>query len=241
MGRLHEYKHYAEILKPFVTDTVVLAHNALKENKNILLEGAQATLLDIDHGSYPFVTSSNCTIGGVCTGAGIGPKYIDEIYGVIKAYSSRVGEGPFITEQDNEIGNTIRELGHEYGTTTKRPRRCGWLDAVALKYACQINSLTGIAINHLDTVGKLDKIMLCVAYEHDGTIDRNFSTNAEYISHCKPVYEEFEGNFGDISNIRNREDLPENAKIYLNRIEKIVNTPIKFIGVGADRAEMIIC
>ena len=236
-----KYNEYAEILKPYVVDTVTLLHNAIEENKKILCEGAQATLLDIDFGSYPYVTSSNPTVGGVCTGTGIGAKYIGEVYGVLKAYSSRVGEGPYLTEQKNEIGDTIRELGHEYGTTTKRPRRCGWLDLVALKYASMVNGLTGLAINHVDTIGKLDKIKLCVGYKKNGKVSMNFSTDAEYLADCVPVYEEFEGNFGDISNIKNREDLPENAKKYLNRIEEIVNVPIKFIGTGAGRDAMIIC
>ncbi len=237
---IKEYKKYAEYLKPYVTDTVNMLHEAIGNNEKILCEGAQATLLDIDLGSYPYVTSSNPTIGGICTGTGIGAKYIGNVYGVLKAYSSRVGEGPYITEQDNEIGNTIRELGHEYGTTTKRPRRCGWLDLVALKYSSMVNGLTGLAINHLDTVGKLDKIKLCVAYNHNGDVNMKYSTNAKYISECEPVYEEFDGNFGDISKIKNREDLPQNAKVYLNRIEELVGVPIKFIGTGADREDMIV-
>ncbi len=237
---IEQYKKYAQYLKKYVVDSVDMLHNLLEENKNIVCEGAQATLLDIDFGNYPFVTSSNPTIGGVMTGTGIGPKYIGEVYGVLKAYSSKVGEGMYITEQDNEIGDTIRELGHEYGTTTKRPRRCGWLDLVALKYAARLNGLTGLAINHVDTIGKLDKIKLCVAYEYEGQRTMRFSTNNEYLKKCVPVYEEFDGNFGDISNIKRREDLPENAKKYLDRIEEIVNVPIKFIGTGADRNDMII-
>lgn len=237
---IKEYKEYAEILKPYIMDTVILIHKAIEDGKNILCEGAQATLLDIDHGSYPYVTSSSPCVGGVCTGTGIGARYINEVYGVIKAYSSRVGEGPFLTEQNNEIGDTIRELGHEYGTTTKRPRRCGWLDTVALKYAVMVNGLTGIAINHLDTVGKLDKIKLCVAYNHNGEINMDFSTDSEYINECEAVYEEFEGNFGDISNIKYRKDLPEKAQKYLNRIEELVGCPIKFIGTGAGRENMIV-
>ena len=237
---IEQYKKYAQYLKKYVVDSVDMLHNLLEENKNIVCEGAQATLLDIDFGNYPFVTSSNPTIGGVMTGTGIGPKYIGEVYGVLKAYSSKVGEGMYITEQDNEIGDTIRELGHEYGTTTKRPRRCGWLDLVALKYAARLNGLTGLAINHVDTIGKLDKIKLCVAYEYEGQRTMRFSTNNEYLKKCVPIYEEFDGNFGDISNIKRREDLPENAKKYLDRIEEIVNVPIKFIGTGADRNDMII-
>lgn len=236
-----QYNEYADILRKYVVDTVALLHNALEEDKQILCEGAQATLLDIDFGSYPYVTSSSPTIGGVCTGTGIGAKYIGEVYGVLKAYSSRVGEGPYLTEQDNEIGDEIRELGHEYGTTTKRPRRCGWLDLVALRYAAMVNGLTGLAVNHLDTIGKLDKIELCVGYRKNGEVNMNFSTDSEYLADCEPVYEEFQGNFGDISNITRREDLPENAKKYLNRIEEIVKVPIKFIGTGAGRYSMIIC
>ncbi len=236
-----EYYEYAEILKDYVCDTITLLHRAIEEDKKILCEGAQATLLDIDFGSYPYVTSSNPSIGGVCTGTGIGAKYIGEVYGVLKAYSSKVGEGPYITEQDNEIGDKIRELGHEYGTTTKRPRRCGWLDVVALKYAVMINGITGLAINHVDTIGKLDKIKLCVGYKIDGKTTTDFSADLDYMRSCEPIYEEFEGNFGDIGNIKKREDLPENAKIYLKRIEELTNVPIKFIGTGAGRDSMIIC
>lgn len=238
---LAQYTEYANILKPYVIDTVSLLHQAIEEDKKILCEGAQATLLDIDFGSYPFVTSSNPTIGGMCTGSGIGAKYIGEVYGVLKAYSSRVGEGPYITEQNNEMGDTIRELGHEYGTTTKRPRRCGWLDLVALKYAAMVNGLTGLAINHVDTIGKLEKIQLCVGYEKNGVISTNFTLDEAELENCTPVYEEFDGNFGDISQIKTREDLPENAKKYLNRIEEFVGVPIKFIGTGASRDSMIIC
>lgn len=238
---IEEYNEYAKQLKEYVVDTVILLHNALENDKKILCEGAQAALLDIDFGSYPFVTSSNPTIGGVCTGTGIGARYIGEVYGVLKAYSSKVGEGPFITEQINEIGDTIRELGHEYGTTTKRPRRCGWLDLVAIKYAAMVNGLTGLAINHVDTIGKLDKIKLCVGYKVNGKVTMDFSTDLDYINSCEPVYEEFEGNFGDISNCKTREELPENARKYLDRIEEVVKVPIRFIGIGAGRDAMIVC
>ena len=238
---IKQYNEYADILRKYVVDTTNLLHNAIEDDKKILCEGAQATLLDIDFGSYPFVTSSNPTIGGICTGSGIGAKYIGEVYGVLKAYSSRVGEGPYITEQDNEIGDTIRELGHEYGTTTKRPRRCGWLDLAALKYAAMVNGLTGLAINHVDTIGKLDKIKLCVGYKKHGKVTMDFTMDIDELADIEPVYEEFEGNFGDISNITRREDLPENAKKYLNRIEEIVKVPVKFIGTGAGRDSMIVC
>lgn len=235
-----EYSKYADILKPYVIDSVTFIHEQLESNKKILCEGAQATLLDIDFGTYPFVTSSNPTIGGVCTGTGIGAKDIGEVYGVLKAYSSRVGAGPYPTEQNNKIGDTIRELGHEYGTTTGRPRRCGWLDVVALKYAVRVNGLTGLAINHIDTIGKLDKIQLCVAYEYNGVVSTNYSTNIEYLENCKPVYEIFEGNFGDISSIKKFEELPKKAKVYLKRIEELAGAPIKFIGTGPEREDMIV-
>lgn len=238
---LQEYLGYAKRLAPYVTDTIYLLHTALEKGKKIVCEGAQATLLDIDFGSYPFVTSSNPTIGGICTGSGFSAKDIGEVYGVLKAYSSRVGEGPYITEQNNEIGDKIRELGHEYGTTTGRPRRCGWLDLVALKYAVRINGITGLAINHVDTIGKLDKILLCTSYQYHGEKTMRYSTNPDYVANCTPVYEEFEGNFGDISLISRKEDLPKNAQNYLNRIEEIVGVPIKFIGTGPERNHMILC
>ena len=237
---INEYKEYARYLRPYVVDSVDMIHELLEEGKKVVCEGAQATLLDIDFGNYPYVTSSNPTIGGIITGTGISPKYIGEVYGVLKAYSSKVGEGMYITEQNNEIGDKIRELGHEYGTTTKRPRRCGWLDLVALKYAVRINGITGLAINHVDTIGKLDKIKLCVAYEYDGQKSMRFSTNIDYLNNCTPVYEEFEGNFGNLSGITKKENLPHNALKYLSRIEEIVGVPIKFIGTGADRNDMII-
>ena len=236
----NEYSKYAKKLKKYVCNKVTMLHHALEKNEKILCEGAQATLLDIDFGSYPYVTSSNPTIGGVSTGTGIGARYINEVYGVIKAYSSRVGEGPYVTELNNKIGDTIRELGHEYGTTTKRPRRCGWLDLVALKYAVMVNGLTAIAINHLDTIGKLKTIQLCVGYKYKGKVTTDFTTNLDYLNHCKPVYEEFEGNFGDIAHCKTFEELPEKAQKYLKRIEEFTNTKIKFIGTGAERENIIV-
>ena len=237
---LADYKEYAKILKPYITDTVTLIHNALDEGKKVICEGAQATLLDIDFGSYPFVTSSNPSIGGVCTGSGVGARDIGEVYGVLKAYSSRVGAGPYVTEQNNEIGDTIRELGHEYGTTTKRPRRCGWLDLVALKYAVRLNGITGLAVNHVDTIGKLDNIKLCVAYNCNRKETTDFSTNVDFLNNSYAVYEDFDGNFGDISNCKSFEELPDNAKKYLRRIEEFTGVPVKFIGTGAGREDMIV-
>lgn len=234
-----EYKEYAKILKKYVTDTNAFVYDAMEKGKDILFEGAQATFLDLDFGTYPYVTSSNPVAGGVCTGAGVGPVYINEVYGVFKAYTSRVGAGPFITEQNNEIGDTIRELGHEYGTTTGRPRRCGWLDAVMIRYAAKVNGLTALAINHVDTIGKIDKIKLCRAYRKNGVEINYYPASLKELALCEPVYEEFDGWNVDISGIRNYEDLPENAKRYLRRIEELVGVKIKYIGVGKDREQTI--
>lgn len=235
-----EYKEYAKILRPYICDTTTMLHKAIKNNEKVLCEGAQATLLDIDFGTYPYVTSSNPTVGGVSTGTGIGARYINEVVGVIKAYSSRVGEGPYVTELLDDIGDKIRELGHEYGTTTKRPRRCGWLDLVALNYSIMLNGLTSIAINHLDTIGKLDKIKLCVAYDVNGKREEYFNTNIDFLKSAKPIYEEFDGNFKNISNCKTFDELPENAKKFIERIEELTSTPIKYIGTGAARDNIIV-
>jgi len=240
---IREYSEYAKRLKKHVADTNSILFDAIDQGKNILFEGAQATFLDLDFGTYPYVTSSNPISGGVCIGAGIGPKYIDEVYGVFKAYTTRVGAGPFPTEQANEIGDTIRELGHEYGTTTGRPRRCGWLDLVMMKYAAKINGLTSLAINHVDTIGKLgkkSKIKLCTAYIKDGVKTTSFPGSLKELAKCEPVYEEFDAWDEDISKIKKYEDLPANAKKYLSRIEEVIGVKIKFIGVGKDREQTII-
>jgi len=234
------YMDYAKQLEPYVCDTVTLIHKSLEQDKNVIVEGAQATLLDIDFGSYPFVTSSNPTIGGAITGSGLSASDIGNVYGIIKAYSSRVGEGPYVTELLDEVGDRIRELGHEYGTTTGRPRRCGWLDLVTLKYAKRVNGLTALCVNHLDTIGKFDKIQVCVAYDVNGEITEDFSTNLKFLNNAKPVYKEFDGNFGDIEGITKFEDLPKNAQEYINFIEEYIGIPVKFIGTGADREAMIV-
>lgn len=235
-----EYMEYAEILKPYVCDTVTYLHNAYEKGKKIVAEGAQATLLDIDFGSYPFVTSSNSTIGGLITGSGLNYSQFDKVYGVIKAYSSRVGTGPFVTELQDETGDKIRELGHEYGTTTGRPRRCGWLDLVALKYATRINGLTHLAVNHLDTIGKFKQFKVCYGYLYHGSILYDYPNDLDVLAECKPVYKEFDGDFGDISKCRGYEELPDAVKEFINYIEEYVKVPVKFIGVGADREEMIV-
>ncbi len=235
-----DYCTYAKELEPYVCDTITLIHKALEEDKNVIVEGAQATLLDIDFGSYPFVTSSNPTIGGALTGSGLSASDIGNVYGIIKAYSSRVGEGPYVTELLDETGDRIRELGHEYGTTTGRPRRCGWLDLVTLKYAKRVNGLTALSVNHLDTIGKFDKIKVCTAYDVNGTITEDFTTNLKVLNNAKPVYKELEGNFGDIEGITKFEDLPKNAQDYIRFIEDYIGIPVKFIGTGADREAMIV-
>ena len=237
---ISEYLGYADALRKYVTDTGAIIFDAVEKGKDILFEGAQATFLDLDFGTYPYVTSSNPTAGGVCIGSGIGPVYIDEVYGVMKAYTSRVGAGPFPTEQDNEIGDKIRELGWEYGTTTGRPRRCGWLDTVMIKYAARINGLTGLAINHVDTIGKLGRIRLCKAYRKDGQEIKYFPSSLKELAKCEPVYEEFDGWDYDISGIRKYEDLPSNAKNYLARIEELVGVKIRYIGVGKEREQTIV-
>jgi len=238
---IEEYNMYADLLRDRVCDVNAILHNAIEENKNILFEGAQATFLDLDFGTYPFVTSSNPVAGGVCTGAGIGPKYIDEIFGVFKAYTSRVGTGPFPAEQNNVIGDQIRELGFEYGTTTGRPRRCGWLDIVMMRYAAKLNGLTGLAINHVDTIGKLDKIQLCVAYLKDGKRIDYFPASLSELDKCEPIYEDYDTWSEDISECKTFDELPENAKTYLRRIETLVGVKIAMIGVGKERSNTIFC
>ena len=234
------YKGYAETLKPYVCNSVTLLHKYLKEDKYVVVEGAQATLLDIDFGSYPYVTSSNPTIGGILTGTGLSARDIGDVYGAIKAYSSRVGEGPYVTELFDETGDRIRDLGHEYGTVTGRPRRCGWLDLVALKYAIDINGINYINLNHLDTIGKFDSFKACVAYDVNGVETQDFSTNEEFLTSAKPVYKEFKGNFGDISACKTFEELPVQAQEYVRFIEDYTGTFVKLIGTGADRECMIV-
>ena len=234
------YMDYAAQLKPYVCDTITLLHKALEADKKVVVEGAQATLLDIDFGSYPFVTSSNPTIGGILTGTGLSATDIGNVYGVIKAYSSRVGEGPYVTELLDETGDRIRELGHEYGTTTGRPRRCGWLDLVTLKYAKRINGLTALSINHLDTIGKFDKIKVCVAYDVNGEEVEDFTTNLDILNNAKPVYKELDGGWEGIADCKTFEELPQKAQDYIRFIEDYIGIPAKFIGTGADREAMIV-
>ena len=227
---------WKEELEEYICDTQFIIMEAYKKNENIIIEGAQALYLDLDHGDYPFVTSSNPNGSGTASGAGIGPTLIDEVIGVMKAYSSRVGEGPFPTEQENKLGDKIRKLGHEYGTTTGRPRRCGWLDLVMIKNAAFTNGLTSLCVNHMDTLGKLEQIKVCVAYKKDGKEIDYVPMNRE---EWKPVYKTFDGNW-NTDGINSYDKLPEKAKNYIEFIEQYTGVKVKYIGVGADAIRTII-
>ena len=237
---LEEYLGYAERLKPYVADTAQILNDAIKSKKNILFEGAQATMLDLDHGTYPFVTSSYPSAAGACSGSGVGPRKIDHVIGVVKAYSTRVGEGPFPSELFDDIGQFIRDKGGEYGTVTGRPRRCGWLDACVLRYASYINGLDSIAITRLDILDELDKIKICVGYKYNNEILTWYPANLNILSKVEPVYEEFEGWKTDTSSIREYDKLPENAKKYLKILSELVDTEISIVSVGAGRDQTII-
>ena len=227
---------WKEQLGEYICDVQHIIMETYKANKDIVIEGAQALYLDLDHGDYPFVTSSNPNASGAASGAGIGPTLIDEVIGIIKAYCSRVGEGPFPTEQKNEIGDKIRDLGHEYGTTTGRPRRCGWLDLVMIKDAAFINGLTSLCVNHVDTIGKLEEIKVCVSYKYKGKEIDYIPMNRQ---ECEPVYKTFKGSW-DTTGAKTYEDLPENAKEYISFIEEYTGVKVKYIGVGADESQTII-
>lgn len=227
---------YGKLLGEFIGDSQAAIIDAYTKNQNIILEGAQALYLDIDHGDYPFVTSSNPNASGTCSGAGIGPTLVDEVIGVMKAYCSRVGEGPFTTELFDETGDKIRELGHEYGTTTGRPRRCGWLDLVMIKNARYVNGLTSLCINHMDTIGKLPEIKVCVGYEYHGKEISYVPIDRENFT---PIYKTFEGNW-NTDNATTYEELPKKAKDYIEFIEDYTGVKVKYIGVGADEKRTII-
>ncbi len=230
-----ELMGYAERLRPYIADTALLLNKALEDNKVVLLEGGQGTLLDVDHGTYPFVTSSNPTAGGACTGSGIGPTRIDGVVGILKAYATRVGSGPFPTELLDEDGEKLRTIGGERGVTTGRPRRCGWFDAPIARYATRINGLTDIFLTKLDVLTGWEQIPVCVAYEIDGVrVDEVPMTQTEF-HHAKPVYEYLPGWTEDISGARTFEDLPKNAQDYVKFLEKVSGTRISAIGVGQDR------
>ncbi|HOQ09989.1 MAG TPA: adenylosuccinate synthase [Syntrophomonadaceae bacterium] len=229
-----------EFLKPYLADTSLLVHNAIKEGKRVLFEGAQGTLLDIDHGTYPYVTSSNPTAGGACVGTGIGPTCINQVIGVVKAYTTRVGEGPFPTELTDELGETLRQKGVEFGTTTGRPRRCGWLDAVILRYAVRINGLTDLAITKLDVLDSFETIKICVAYRYDGQLLEEFPENLAILGKCEPVYIEVPGWQQDITGVTSYEELPANAKAYIEKIEELTGVKQALVAVGPKRSQTIV-
>jgi adenylosuccinate synthase len=236
---IDEYSEYAKRLAPFVDDASVLLYDAIKEGKNVLLEGAQGTLLDLDMGTYPYVTSSHPVSGGFSTGTGVGPTYINEVIGVEKAYTTRVGKGPFPTELEDEVGNAIREKGFEYGTTTGRPRRCGWLDAVILRQAVKVNGLTAIALNKIDTLAGIAKLKICTAYKAGDKILESFPATLKELEKCQPVYVELDGFEEDISACKTYDELPKNVKNYISVVEKLCDCPVKMIGVGPDREQNI--
>ena len=225
----------ADYLKDYVCDTVYLINDAIKSGRKILCEGAQAALLDIDHGTYPFVTSSNTVSGGACTGAGIAPQKIRDVWGVIKAYTTRVGEGPFPTELFDQDGETLRQVGHEFGATTGRPRRCGWFDAVAGRYACMVDGVNKLAVTKLDVLDSFDKIGVCVGYEIDGKVTKEFPASVEELAAARPVLEWLPGWKQDISGVSSYDELPENAKKYLERITELVDSELAIVSVGPRR------
>lgn len=239
---LKEYLDYAEQLRPYIVDTGVVMDELFAADKKVLFEGAQATFLDIDHGTYPYVTSSNPTAGNACTGSGIGPRFIDHVVGVVKAYATRVGEGPFITEllDTDGPGNQIRETGHEYGTVTGRPRRCGWLDAFMLRYSARLNSMDYLAITRLDILDHMPKIKMCVGYNMNGETLKRIPASLNVLAKVEPVYEEFDGWMTDISGIRNYADLPANAKKYLERLSEVAGVELGIISVGPNREQTIV-
>jgi adenylosuccinate synthase len=237
---IEEYLKYAEYLKPFVVDSSLKIYEAVKEKKNILFEGAQGTLLDLDHGTYPYVTSSNPIAGGACVGAGVGPTTIDRVIGVAKAYTTRVGEGPFPTELNDNVGQLLGDLGAEFGTTTGRRRRCGWFDAVIGRYAVRINGLDCLAITKLDVLDELEEIKVCVAYEIDGETCNHFPTNASQFANCKPVYQTLPGWQESTTRCRSLADLPKNALNYLKYMAELMKVPIAIVSVGPGRDQTII-
>lgn len=239
---LSEYLAYAEQLRPYVTDTGVILDELLEQEKKVLFEGAQATFLDIDHGTYPYVTSSNPTAGNASTGSGIGPLFIDHVLGVVKAYTTRVGEGPFVTEllDTDGPGHQIRETGHEYGTVTGRPRRCGWLDAFMLRYSARLNSLDALAITRLDVLDNMKKIKMCVGYKIDGVEIKQIPASLKTLSKVEPVYEEFNGWLTDTTKCRKYEELPEGARNYLERLSEVAGVELGIVSVGPNREQTIV-
>ncbi|MEE8399511.1 MAG: adenylosuccinate synthase [Desulfobacterales bacterium] len=237
---LEQYTAYAKQLAPYVANVSVELDQGIKAGKQVLFEGAQGTHLDIDHGTYPYVTSSNTVSGSACSGAGIGPKAITDVLGIVKAYTTRVGEGPFPSELFDDTGDTLQKKGAEFGATTGRKRRCGWLDMVILQNAVRLNGLTGLAITKLDVLGGLDTLKICTHYEYKGNTIDDFPANLSVLAGCTPVYETAPGWQEDISGIRNFDDLPQNTKDYLHRVETLAGTPIQIVSVGPGRDETIV-
>jgi adenylosuccinate synthase len=236
---IEEYLGFADLLEPHVTDTSLLLWEAIRAGKEVLFEGAQGTLLDVDHGTYPFVTSSNPTAGGAVIGSGIGPKDIDEVIGVAKAYISRVGTGPFPTELHDETGDRMIELGGEYGTVTGRRRRCGWLDILALRYAARVNSLTRIFLTKLDILSAFDTIKVATAYESGSERYEDFPAQQSVLYGCEPIYDELPGWGDDITGARDYEDLPEAARAYIEYVQEAVDVPIGWVSVGPERSQLV--
>jgi adenylosuccinate synthase len=234
-----QYIEYGERLRSYITDTALLVQQALDKGENVLFEGAQATMLDLDHGTYPFVTSSNPIAGGACAGAGVGPRDIERIIGITKSYCTRVGSGPFPSEADPADAEVLVEAGGEYGTTTGRKRRCGWFDAVAGRYAARLNTLTELVVTKLDVLSSFESIKVCTAYRYEGERYEEFPPHQTIFNKCTPVYEEFPGWGGDISGARSLDDLPKGARSYLEAVEELVGTPVSWASVGPDRDEIV--
>lgn len=226
---------YGQEIAPYVTDTSKILNDVMDEGGKVLFEGAQGVLLDVDHGTYPYVTSSNPVAGGVTTGTGVGPASINRVIGVSKAYTSRVGDGPFPTELFDEVGNQIREVGREYGTTTGRPRRVGWFDTVVVRHSRRVSGITDLALNSIDVLSGLDTVKICVAYDYNGERITEYPANLHIIEQCKPIYEELPGWDEDITGVRRLEDLPENARKYVERVSELTGIRIATFSVGPDR------
>ena len=236
----NEYLGYAEKIRNHVADTSVIVYDAIKDGKKVLFEGAQGTLLDLDLGTYPFVTSSHPISGGFAVGAGVGPNMIKDVVGIVKAYTTRVGEGPFVTELDNEIGEEIRIKGREFGTVTGRSRRCGWFDAVIVRYAARVNGLTSISLMLLDVMSGFDTIKICKAYKLDGKEIYGLPATVKDIERCEPVYEELPGWKEDITHVKSFEELPVNCQNYIRKIEELVHCPVRMFSVGPDREQTVV-
>lgn len=232
----NEYLGYAEQIRSYVDDTSVVVYEAIKAGKKVLFEGAQGTLLDLDLGTYPFVTSSHPTSGGFSVGAGVGPNMIKDVVGIVKSYTTRVGEGPFVTELNDETGDKIRTQGREFGTTTGRARRCGWFDAVIVRYAARVNGLTSISLMLLDVLTGFDTVKICTSYKMGDKVLREFPASLEDLAKCEPIYEELEGWSEDLTGMETYEELPENAKKYIAKIEELVGVNVDMVSVGPNRA-----